>query len=97
MEGEQFASKIGPSQEKIPNRETHKEIECGFLVKSLPENLEEYPHEEIVQDYLAITEDGTEIRTRKEGDKYFQVIKRGTGKTRFELVVEITEEQFKTL
>jgi CYTH domain-containing protein len=97
MEGEQFASKIGPSQENIPDRETHKEIERGFLVKSLPENLEEYHHEEIIQGYLAITEDGTEIRIRKEGDKYFQVIKRETGKTRFELIVEITEEQFKTL
>lgn len=74
-----------------------QEIERKFLVKSLPENLEQYSHEDIIQGYLAIAEDGTEVRLRQKGKKYFQTVKSGTGKTRFESEIEITEEQFDSL
>ena len=86
-----------PSQETSENQSQPQEIERKFLVKSLPENLEQYPHKDIVQGYLAITEDGTEVRLRKKGKKYFQTVKSGAGKTRFESEVEITEDQFNTL
>ena len=86
-----------PSQETSEKQSQPQEIEKKFLVKSLPENLEQYPHKDIVQGYLAITEDGTEVRLRKKGKKYFQTVKSGAGKTRFESEVEITEDQFNTL
>ncbi len=74
-----------------------KEIERKFLVKVLPEDLKQYPHKQIVQGYLAIAEDGTEVRLRQKGDKYFQTVKTGGGKTRGELEVEISPEQFEVL
>ena len=86
-----------PSQETSEKQPQSQEIERKFLVKSLPENLEQYPHKDIVQGYLAITEDGTEVRLRQKGEKYFQTVKSGSGKTRFESEVEITEEQFNSL
>ena len=86
-----------PSQETSEKQPQPQEIERKFLVKSLPENLDQYPHKDIVQGYLAITEDGTEVRLRQKGKKYFQTVKSGSGKTRFESEVEITEEQFNSL
>ncbi len=81
-----------------PSPETSKrqpqEIERKFLIKSLPDNLDQYPHKDIRQGYLAITEDGTEVRLRQKGEKYFQTIKSGAGKIRSEWEIEITKEQF---
>ena len=86
---------------ELPQQETSEkepqEIERKFLIKSLPENLEQYPNEDIIQGYLAIMEDGTEVRLRKKGDRYFQTVKSGSGKTRMELEIEITEEQYNLL
>ncbi|MDD3101718.1 MAG: class IV adenylate cyclase [Patescibacteria group bacterium] len=84
-----------PVQEKI--KKLPKEIERKFFISSLPENLEDFPHEEVMQGYIALAEDGTEIRLRKRGDKYFQTVKNGAGKIRTELEIEITEEQFNAL
>lgn len=83
----------------MPTQEVKKpkEIERKFLVASLPENLEQYPQKEIVQGYIAITSDETEVRLRKKGEKYFQTIKSGSGKTRNEHEVEISEDQFNSL
>jgi len=75
---------LAPSQETSEERPQFQEIERKFLVESLPENLEQYPHKEVVQGYLAITEDGTEVRLRQKGSKYFQTVKSGSGKTRFD-------------
>jgi len=89
-----------PIQPKIGNqaspekKEVAKEIERKFLVKSLPENLEQYPHKEIKQGYVLIGEDGSEVRLRAKGDKYFQTIKSGKGKVRNEAEIALTEEQF---
>ena len=64
------------------------EIERRFLVKYLPKNLDQYPNERIKQGYLS-TKEGTSIRIRKVGEKYYQTIKKGTGKIREEGEVEI--------
>jgi adenylate cyclase len=89
---------IRTSFERTPEKQTQpREIERKFLVKSLPENLEQYPHKEIAQGYLAIAEDGTEVRLRQKGGKYLQTVKSGSGKTRFESEIEITEDQFRAL
>ncbi len=74
-----------------------KEIERKFLVKTLPENLDHYPAIEIIQGYLAITEDGTEVRLRKKGERYFQTVKSGFGLQRNEVEIEILKEQFEKL
>lgn len=86
-----------PSQETSEKLSQPQEIERKYLVKVLPENLNQYPHKDIMQGYLAITEDGTEVRLRQKGKKYFQTVKSGAGKTRFESEIEITEDQFKAL
>lgn len=80
----------------LPNKLFPLEIERKFLIKTLPNNLEKYPHIEITQGYLGMTADGTETRLRKKDDKYFHTTKSGAGKIRTELEVEITEQQFNT-
>jgi uridine kinase len=82
---------------KVEEKEIPKEIERKYLVAKLPENLDTYPKKEIVQGYLAIASDGTEVRLRKKGDKYYQTVKIGSGKTRGEFETEITGEQFEKL
>ncbi len=86
IEGSPFGEGISPV-----------EIERKYLVKSLPENIESYPCKEIKQGYLAVTEDGTEVRVRKKGDKYYQTVKIGEGKVRLEHEIELSEEQFEKM
>jgi adenylate cyclase len=75
----------------------NKEIERKFLVKELPENLHQYPSTEIIQGYFAITKDGTEVRLRKKGERYFQTVKSGFGLQRVEAEIEISKDQFEKL
>lgn len=75
----------------------NKEIERKFLVTKLPQNLERYRSTKIVQGYLAICEDGTEVRIRKKDDNYFQTIKNGSGLERKEVEIEISQQQFEDL
>ncbi len=70
------------------------EIERKFLVKELPADLENYPHNEIIQGYLIITDNDIEVRIRKKGDKYFETVKAGSGLVRKESEKEITKEVF---
>jgi len=74
-----------------------KEIERKFLIASLPPDLDKFPKKEISQGYLAITPDGTEVRLREKGNKYYQTIKTAGGKIRGETEIEITKEQFQSL
>lgn len=48
---------------------TSFEIERKFMVDKLPESIDKFPSKEILQGYLAITRDGTEVRIRKRGSK----------------------------
>lgn len=73
-----------------------KEIERKFLVYNPPSDYNKHPHGDIVQGYIAITDD-TEVRIRKKNNTYFQTIKTGKGLIRKETEVEITREQFKKL
>ncbi len=49
------------------------EIERKFLIKTLPENLESYPHKQISQGY--ISDINPSIRIRQQDDKYLLTIK----------------------
>ncbi|MCI0495163.1 CYTH domain-containing protein [candidate division KSB1 bacterium] len=73
------------------------EIERKFLVKKLPEDLNQYPSTVILQGYLAITSDGTEVRLRKKGSRYFQTVKSGSGLLRGEVEIELSQGQFEKL
>ncbi|PIT88778.1 MAG: adenylate cyclase [Candidatus Magasanikbacteria bacterium CG10_big_fil_rev_8_21_14_0_10_36_32] len=81
----------------IPEKAPNQEIERKFIIKSLPNNIEQYPHKEIMQGYLTIDENKEKIRLRKKGEKYFKTIKSGSGKVRTEIEEEITEKVFNSL
>lgn len=70
------------------------EIERKFLVKSLPEGLQE--GRPIMQGYLAHDEH-TEVRIRQYGGNHFLTIKEGSGLTRQETEIEISPLQFQAL
>jgi len=74
-----------------------KEFERKFLVRELPQNLADYQVTTIIQGYLAICENGTEVRIRKKGDRYYQTIKSGFGLEREEVEIEINRQQFEIL
>jgi adenylate cyclase len=73
------------------------EIERKFLIETLPEGLNAYPHESIVQGYVASARDGNEVRLRQKGEKFFLTIKSGGGVIRREGEIAIDREQFETL
>jgi CYTH domain-containing protein len=73
------------------------EVERKFLVSELPPDLDSCPASEIVQGYLAIEPDGTEVRVRRRGGEPVLTVKRGRGRTRREEEVELVEAQFEHL
>lgn len=74
-----------------------EEIERKYLVHTPPENLDQYPKEEIVQGYIVIAPDGTEVRLRRKGIKFYLTVKGGGTEVRPETEIKITEEQFNIL
>ena len=76
---------------------TNREIERKFLVRKLPEDLAAYPSAEISQGYLVSTDDGLQVRLRKQSEQYSLTYKRGLGNVREEREVALTAEQFATL
>lgn len=95
------------SREKLEKEIAHKEptgekptlfeIERKFLVQRVPDHLDQYPHEEILQGYLKIDEDGSEKRLRQAGERYTRTIKTGQGKTRQEQEEVISQNEFASL
>lgn len=71
-----------------------KEIERKFLVKKLPANLEAYPHKEVEQVYILLD---PEIRARRVDDEFFFTIKTGSGMTRGEHEMTISDIAFDSL
>lgn len=71
------------------------EIERKFLVREMPDNLEQYPHSELEQGYLA-SGHGATVRIRRDGDKYILTLKKkpkDLGSTREEALVRIEIEE----
>jgi CYTH domain-containing protein len=81
----------------MPEHKIGDEIERVFKVRHIPENIEKYPHENIVQGYLAIDVTGSEVRLRKIGDRYFETYKGAGRLQRRELEIELSPDQFNTL
>jgi CYTH domain-containing protein len=71
------------------------EIERKFLVSAIPDNLG--PGTRILQGYLPLTSEGTELRVRRKGDETVLTVKRGRGLDRTEQEVAISAEVFETL
>jgi adenylate cyclase len=74
-----------------------QEIERKFLLRELPDDLEEHVKHEIVQGYVAVTTDGIEVRVRRKGEKYFLTVKSGEGARREEEEFEIDKTEFDKL
>ena len=73
------------------------EIERKFLVETAPEHLDVYPSEDIEQGYLAITDDGVEVRLRHYRSRALLTIKSAGALARVEEELEIDERQFRSL
>lgn len=73
------------------------EIERKFLVGSVPEAITHQKKIEIIQGYLAIDDDGNEVRIRKAGETYSMTVKSDGSLERKEFETEISESQFRTL
>ena len=76
----------------------NQEIERKFLVTGeLPDDLDQYPSEQIGQGYVAVAEDGTEVRVRARGGDYTLTVKSGPSRVRVEEEIEIDERRFESL
>jgi adenylate cyclase len=71
------------------------EIERKFLLDELPPDLPE--GREIEQGYLAVADDGVEVRVRRHGDEMTLTVKSGPGHVRVEEEFEIDERRFEAL
>jgi adenylate cyclase len=73
------------------------EIERKFLISRAPDWLDRCDSERVEQGYLAVGEDGSEVRVRRIGDRTVLTAKRGRGERRLEEEIEIDAEQFAAL
>lgn len=70
------------------------EIERKFLIKTLPENLEDYPCRELEQGYLCT---GPVVRVRKDNDKYELTYKSKGMMVREEYNLPLTKDSYEHL
>ena len=73
------------------------EIERKFLLAEVPHDVARQEPQRILQGYLAMAGDGTEVRVRRRGHASSLTVKSGTGLVRDETEIELTAEQFDAL
>ena len=74
------------------------EIERKFLVAEPPSDLTRWPSSAIEQGYLAVADDGTEVRVRRrDGRAAVLTVKSGGGRQRVEEEIDIEPERFERL
>lgn len=73
------------------------EIERKFLVEEIPAGLDADRAHKIEQGYLALTDDGVEVRVRRSDGHGFLTIKSGGERVRLEEEIEIDERRFRSL
>ena len=73
------------------------EIERKYLVDELPADLERHRADPIEQGYLAIGDDGVEVRLRRRAGRALLTIKSGPGHVRVEEEMAIDERRFEAL
>jgi CYTH domain-containing protein len=77
---------------------THgNEVERKFVLSGPPPDLESRPHKRIEQGYLAIGEDGVEVRIRRADGECTLTVKSAPGLVRVEEELEIDERRFEAL
>jgi len=74
-----------------------QEIERKFLIKSIPMDIEQFPHKDIIQWYLNDPTTGKSIRVRHIGEAYKITKKKWFGLVREEIETDITKEEFDQL
>jgi adenylate cyclase len=102
---DEHMSPTGPPDEHISptgqpdehSSPTGVEIERKFLVRELPGPLASYPSDHVEQGYLAIADDGVEVRLRRRGDRTLLTVKSGPGHVRVEEEMPIEERRFDAL
>ncbi|MCR5053699.1 MAG: CYTH domain-containing protein [Lachnospiraceae bacterium] len=67
------------------------EIERKFLIKELPDDLESYRHEVLIQGYLSVN---PVVRVRREGERYVLTYKGSGLMAREEANLPLTDESF---
>lgn len=97
------------AQERQEQKETHiperpnqlKEVERKWLIDpdNLPNDLENYPHTNLTQGYLAVSSDGSEARIRSfgDGERFELTVKTAGTVIRGEQNIKISGEMFETL
>lgn len=78
-------------------RKPQTEIERKFLVDRLPDPESLTAPTPIDQGYVAAGSDGTEVRLRRKGDRFYQTIKQGQGLSRLQTEVVLSESQFEAI
>jgi CYTH domain-containing protein len=73
------------------------EIERKFLLAERPGGLDEHPRQRIEQGYLAIGEDGVEVRVRRRDGGTTLTVKSAPGLVRVEEEIPIEERRFEAL
>ena len=73
------------------------EIERKFLVAEPPRDLDRHPSTAIEQGYLAIADDGTEVRIRRRDASATLTVKSSGGRSRVEEELEIDTQRFERL
>jgi len=77
-------------------QESPVEVERKWLVQGLPA-LSGQEGREVIQGYIAIAADGTEVRLRETAGKFFQTVKSAGGLVRDEIEIELVQDQFEAL
>ena len=72
------------------------EVERKWLVRD-PPDLSKHEGTAVIQGYIAIAADGTEVRLRQADGKFLQTVKSAGGLVRDEIEIELTHDQFEAL
>lgn len=72
------------------------EVERKWLVRT-PPDLSGCRGADVMQGYIAVAHDGTEVRLRQLGETFLQTVKSEGGLVRDEIEVELSKEQFEAL
>jgi adenylate cyclase len=76
---------------------TGVEIERKFVLAEPPAGLGERPGDRIEQGYLAIADDGVEVRVRRRAGRASLTVKSGPGQVRTEEEIAIDDRRFESL
>lgn len=89
-------TKIRPAEMSASQKQSLREIERKFLLTRFPPGLKKFPHDSIIQGYLAVGPGGLQVRLRKKAAVRSLAFKRGKG-IREEREIRLSVKQFEAL